>query len=471
MKNLAGATRRVFLAALWCMGITGSLLLFAQRPAYAFCESCFCEQAAHAMIRAEVQSQTQKTEVYIAQQMQIHRQQFIVEWYFKQHILAAMQYMSEQLTGASMHQMMIIGSYFDAKEQMERLRNFEEMRAAAFKNFTPSLGVCEIGTMVRSLADAHRASEVNALVISQRQEQRGRNIGGLATADGKAADINARIRQFSDRFCDIRESNNGLGTICVGKNPNPNANNPGKSSPDHALWDKDVDYARVIDNPSNIMVNFANPGGAVLNAKGNDFGDSEAQNETDVMALSNNLFGTDPFGFLSDTMFTEEREENRPIYLETRGILAKRSVAENSFNAIVGMKSQAENADDNAEVRKTAGYMKVIYKELGVDKDTDQQALMTDAPSYYAQMEMLTKKLYERPEFYTNLYDKPANIDRKEVALRAIGLMQHMDMFKSQLRSEATLSVILETGLVEEQRALNDRIRAVKPEGKLRAAP
>jgi hypothetical protein len=471
MKGLAGSQRRIFLALLWCACITGSLLLSAPRTAYAFCESCFCEQAAHAMIRAEIQSQTQKTEVYIAQQMQIHREQFIIEWYFKQHILAAMQYMSEQLTGASMHQMQIIGSFFDAKEQMERLRDQQEMRAIAFKNFTPSLGVCEIGTMVRSLANAHRASEVNALVISQRQEQRGRNIGGLAVADGKNADINARIRQFSDRFCDIRESNNGLGTICVGQNANPNANNPGQSSPDHTLWDKDIDYARVIDNPSNIMVNFANPGGAILIAGGNEFGDSEAQNETDVMAISNNLFGTDPFSFLSDSMFVPELTENRTTFLETRGILAKRSVAENSFNAIVGMKSQSENANNNAEVRKTANYMKVIYKELGVDAAADQQALMTDAPSYYAQMEMLTKKLYERPEFYTNLYDKPANIDRKEVALRAIGLMQHMDMFKSQLRAEATLSVILETGLVEEQRALNDRIRAVKPEGIQRVAP
>jgi hypothetical protein len=455
-KDLAGSARRVFLALAWC-GCAAAALFLPVRPAQAsFCESCACVAAAHASIRAEVQIQHQRTQVYIAQQMQIHRQQWIIPWFFQQHILAAMMHMAENLTAASMHQMMILGSFFDAKEEIERLRGFQEAKARAYKEYTPSVSFCEFGTLVRSLAEGQRTAEVNALIMSQRQEQRSRNITPLSTAEGKAGDIASRVAQFTKRYCDIRENNTGLAAIC-------------DSSSDTWTRDKDVDYMRDIDSPSNIIVYFTNPNDMLMSDV-NDFGDTKKDSEQDAMALSTSLFGSDPFSFISKTMFEPDNgTENRPNYLDIRGILAKRSVAENSFNAIVGMKAMTGGKENKEEdgIKKTAGYMKVIYKQLGVEDD-DLGAMMTSHPSYYAQMEMLTKKLYERPQFYTNLYDKPANADRKEVAMRAIGLMQHMDMFKSQLRAEATLSVILETGLIEEQQDLNNRIRAMKAEGRQR---
>jgi hypothetical protein len=463
MKGLAGPARRIFLTAMGCLCAIVCVSM-AARPVFAACESCACVSAAHASIRAEVQVQHQRTRTYIAQQMQIHRDNWIIPWLFQQHVLPAMMMMTEQLTAASAHQMLIVGTYFDAKEQMERMRDFEKMRAMAYKTYTPSVGFCEIGTMMRSLAEAQRNSEVNALVMSQRQQQRQRNMIAQASADGKSGDINARIEQFAHRFCDIRESNNGLSPVC-------------KQSSNEATRDKDVDYARDIDNPSNIRVDFtANGAPAAGGANGgNEFGDNESDNEQDIMSLSNNLFGHDPFRFLSGSLFdTKDGNsggENQLTYLDIRGILAKRSVAENSFNAIIGMKSKANGAGNDAEAKNTANYMKVIYKELGVDNQNDLNALMTDQPSYYAQMEMLTKKLYERPQFYTNLYDKPVNNDRKEVALRAIGLMQNMDMFKSQLRAEATISVILETALADEQTDLQNRIRKIKPTGAERVKP
>jgi hypothetical protein len=463
-QDLTGSPKRVFLALMLCLCAAGPLFLLA-RPAFAVCESCFCVSAAHASIRAEVQMQHQRTQVYIAQQMQIHREQWIIPWFFKQHILAAMMHMAENLTGASMHQMMILGSFFDAKEEMERLRGFQEAKARAYKEYAPSVSFCEFGTLVRSLAEGQRTAEVNALVMSQRQEQRGRNITAMSTAEGKGGDVSARVKQFIERFCDIRENNTGLAAVCF---------QDGVADPSSALFatrDKDVDYMRDVDSPSNLMIDFTYTNNPLVSGT-NDFGDNQVDNQLDAMTLSTNLFGNTPLNFISKTMFEAANgTENRPNYLDIRGILAKRSVAENSFNAIVGMKARAGGKENPDEIKKTAGYMKVIYKELGVDQSADLAALMTDQPSYYAQMEILTKKLYERPQFYTNLYDKPANIDRKEVAMRAIGLMQHMDMFKSQLRAEATLSVILETGLVEEEQELNNRIRAMKVEGRQRTAP
>ena len=71
-------------------------------------------------------------------------------------------------------------------------------------------------------------------------------------------------------------------------------------------------------------------------------------------------------------------------------------------------------------------------------------------------MEILTKKIYQNPDFYTNLYDKPANVERKGVALQAIGLMQKFDLFKSNLRSEASLSVLLELAVIDLQKEVEN---------------
>ena len=76
-------------------------------------------------------------------------------------------------------------------------------------------------------------------------------------------------------------------------------------------------------------------------------------------------------------------------------------------------------------------------------------------------MEILTKKAYQDPRFYTNLYDKPANVERKGAAIQAIGLIQKFDMLKSYLRTEASLSILLELAVEELQDEIEDAIDSV----------
>jgi hypothetical protein len=73
-------------------------------------------------------------------------------------------------------------------------------------------------------------------------------------------------------------------------------------------------------------------------------------------------------------------------------------------------------------------------------------------------MEVLTKKLYQHPAFYSDLYDKPANVLRKDVAIQAAELMQKRDIYRSFLRSEITLATMLETALLSEQEALKKKL-------------
>jgi hypothetical protein len=64
-------------------------------------------------------------------------------------------------------------------------------------------------------------------------------------------------------------------------------------------------------------------------------------------------------------------------------------------------------------------------------------------------MEVLTKKMYQNPTFYTNLIDKPANIKRMRAAMRAIKLMQDRDIASAIQRREMLMSMMLELRLRE----------------------
>src|SRR5690606_4894496 len=99
----------------------------------------------------------------------------------------------------------------------------------------------------------------------------------------------------------------------------------------------------------------------------------------------------------------------------------------------------------------SAPYTKALIKELGITSTDEIDKFLGEKPSYFAQMEVLTKKIYQNPTFYTELYDKPVNVERKGAAIEAISLMQDRDLYNSLLRSEAVLSVLLETMLIKEQ--------------------
>ena len=72
--------------------------------------------------------------------------------------------------------------------------------------------------------------------------------------------------------------------------------------------------------------------------------------------------------------------------------------------------------------------------------------------SYDGIMEVLTKKIYQDPAFYINLYDNPENVMRQKASIKAIQLMQGWDIVKALHRREMLLAMILELKLRKQQR-------------------
>ena len=204
------------------------------------------------------------------------------------------------------------------------------------------------------------------------------------------------------------------------------------------MLNKDIDYARTLESPHTLDVDFTD--------------DALTDTEEAIFALSANLYGQEVFRRIPTNALRPSANGlsgAQATYMDARAIVAKLSVAENSFNAITGLKS--------AGAPGAKEFMDAVFEQLGVEEE-QVSSLIGEQPSYYAQMEVLTKVLLQNPDFFTNLYDKPANVKRKGAALQAIGLMQKFDLFKSHLRNEANLSVLLELAVKDLQDEIENQI-------------
>ena len=360
---------------------------------------------------------------------------------FEDGILPAMMMMTEQLSTIAIHQVEIIGMFLDAKHQLETQRLIQELTAQAHKDYHPSEGLCVVGTNTRSLAASDRAVEYNTIVISNRTMQRQQLAGDVLSATGRDSDRLSRLDQFRDVYCDVNDNGFGLLLLCQDSGPAERQN-------------KDIDFTSTIETPLTLDLDFAAEAGA------------NTADEEDVFALAANLFANEvppqiPESFLSDA-------DGNPIpqgaeaYMDLRSVMAKRSVAQNSFASITAQKS--------AGAQEVQPFMYAMLEDMGLPEEEIVE-ILGERPSYFAQMEMLTKKMYQHPNFYSELYDKPVNVRRKLVAMQAIDLMQKRDSFRSLLRSEAVLSVLLEMAVMEEQDRVRNEMNGLEETGSLFTLP
>lgn len=364
---------------------------------------------------------------------------WLMSTFFRDNVLPALMLFTQQMSAVAMHQVMIIGTFLDAKHQLETQRLFQELQVQAHKDYHPSEDFCWFGTNVRSMAASEQRARFNSVAFSQVELDRHLGKANAAAAESRDQDKAYRWAKFVAVFCDPKDNNwrgaggppgTGLTLACGGVNP-----------PNRARVNIDIDYTRAIDEPRTLDVDFTN-GGAVSNG------------EEDVIALGNNLYGHD---VLTRNAFGDllKDKEYQHLYMALRSVAAKRSVAENSYNAIVGLKSAGTPGMSGAAgTPTTSQFLGAVLTELGVPP-ADVYTIIGNNPSYYAQLEILAKKIYQNPDFYSNLYDKPANIARKGVALKAIELMLDRAIYESQLRQEMATSVLLSSKLHKPLREIN----------------
>lgn len=420
------------------MFLMSSVFAVSSRSAQAktkYYECCTCLKTAG----AEDTFQWPKTEItigmHIYSQLLSHQIIWFDSVFWQQNMLPLFIHIGNQLASVGTMQVMAIGQFMDAQQQLEAQRDLQIMRARTHKDYQPSVGMCEFATRVQSLAASERKGEVNALILSKRSTDR--LFGNVDTGawSGTKGDLAIRLNMFQEEFCNSFNNNNGLSMMC------PNLKPPLSADKKDRL-NKDIDYQRTVENPWTINFDLTEGG-------------NPSDEDKEIFALASNLYGFDAFERANYEALQNSPNDDstnaQQAYLDLRAIVAKTKVAENSFNALLAMKGAG-----------TAGsreYLEAYLKELGIPA-SEVGEFLGENPSYNAQMEVLTKKAYQSPLFYTNLYDTPANVERKGVAMQAIGLIQKFDLLKSYLRTEASLSILLELSVIQLQLQVESNIQS-----------
>jgi len=325
--------------------------------------------------------------------------------------VAGLMLMAEQFSVTMMAQVKTIGTFLDAKDQMEATRSINQRTAQAHKDYHPSEQMCTFGTFSRDLMRAERHGDLTQAVLNERMMNRETHaadtMGTTVTSDRAS-----RLKKFREKFCNPDDNGSGLTLLCPINTP-------------VAMRNRDIDFTRTIDQPLTLDVNFLD------NTVTND--------EEAVFALIDNLFMHIPTPTIPRAQADQARYQY--AYMDLRSIMAMRGVARASITNLVSLKAATPEQAGTA-----APYLRSLMQQLGLNAEQIDTHLGKN-PSYHAQMELLTKTLYQNPAFYTALYDKPVNVERVRAAMRAIKVMHDRDIHAAMLRREMLLSMILELRL------------------------
>ncbi len=362
-----------------------------------------------------------------------HRRLLIEDlWYG--NILPAMMRMTEQISVMALMQMQMVGAMLDAKHQLETQQLFRELHAQAHKDYRPSTGMCEIGTVMKSVHASFRRSDWSKIVLIDRAIKRHLGTVGTAAAEGRESDIPARLDQYINTHCSPRDFNRGTRALCA------DTGTP--------TWrrNRDIDWPRTVSEANTLDIDFTVQGAAT-------------PDEADVFALSAYLYGHEVFTRIPRTYIerTANEENNRAnlqqLYMDMRAIIAKRQVAENSFANIVANKASGTGG--------SIDYIYALIEELGIAAE-EIPGIIGENPSYDAQLKMLTEIMNYNPDVYVNLYDSPNNILRKRVSTQAIGILQKWETLETMWRTEMVSAVAAEMLLEDLQEDVQDELNTAE---------
>jgi hypothetical protein len=349
-------------------------------------------------------------------------------------------YMAKQFSVVMMEQALAIGQFIDAKEQLEAQREIQRLKTEALKDYHPSEAMCRFGSYARSLASTEAKMNFDRLALNKTLMAYYTNQTGAASQSGPSVAMDTALDVFRNNNCDPLNNNGGLGPLCEHDqdgNPGNNGAN-GVGAPNTKRMNADIAYSSTIESPYTLDVDFTNA--------------AVTGDEADILGLATNLYWRMPFSEVTDLQDDDpnqpyDPEQGRKIrYMKARGMMAMANLAHSSFTSIVAMKAKAPAPAGG--INPGWSYMKTMMREFGLSDD-DITQMMGENPSYYAQMDMLAKKAFQSPNFYTNLYDKPTNVERISASLEAVKLMQMRDQYESYLRREMLVSGLLEDTLTK----------------------
>ncbi len=427
--------------------------------------------------------------------------------------VAALQRMTEELSAVMALQTGTIGMFFDASIQLKVQRKHQELMARAHKDYHPSEQMCRIGTFIRSVAHSESKAAINKHALNKILMNQYLATPNNSAASGPSVNNASEIELYKKSFCDPRDNSGSTYILCP-----PDAANPPTVEELDGM-NKDIDYTRILGGKLTLDVDFVD--GDITGTVDNDLEGDEADIIALAKNLYfPNVFEAPNHDRLKQDLrphydsrsFAAKMNVAHSSFLNIVGMKSRAPAGQPNVTTAnvpapaplgTGLTREPEPAPVHTHpapdpsnpppalvtpltttrtmpttiLTEDSGwaYMKAMLREFGIvaidmnnDGDTTDAEDLTveeqideilgERPSYYAQMEVLTKKIYQHPNFYTNLYDKPANVARIGASIDAITLMNQRDRFDSIIRREMLTSLLIEEELGRHVENVNSTI-------------
>lgn len=345
-----------------------------------------------------------------------YRQSFVMNSFYTGTVQKSYQSQTDETRNVDMYRLANTGAFIDASIFNDTLRALQVLSAKTLQTYTTSEQICRFGTLGRSLSASDARVDHDRIVLGAMGLARNLGKKNTSAAAGRGKDFEHRLYTFVDQYCDLSSQGGVMSDFCQVATPVGDVTR-----------NRDVDYTRLLDTAPTINADLANT--------------SVSQDEAHLSMLANYLYGHR----LPDKRMDNLADGgNGAIYAEYRSVFARRAAAQNTYNTLAAMKMAGSGASDT--------YIQAMLKQIGMDDNAIATYLKAKgdskspavASSYNAQMNMLTKQIFQDPAFYANLMESKTNVKRTSAAIQGVGLMQTRDIYRSIERSEMLLAIMVE---------------------------
>lgn len=319
-----------------------------------------------------------------------------------------------------------IGSFFDGQNHVQNQTALNRLKAKSHSAYNPDSDLCVFGTQAKALASSDSLAQYTRRILAAKSMDKDfypLNTEDFSVPGISGTDYNARRKKFETVYCSQYDNGARLGDWCI-------------AAEDTARQNSDIAYSRVLHGKQSLELDFFNA--------------TSEPDEEDVLALMNNLYAAEDLPRMSMEKLSGAQPER---LLDLRALAAKRNVARASYSSLAGMKARGSGS--------SADYMYRFYQHMGIANPQEFEAMAGVEPSYYSQMDMLSKKIYQTPGFHTNLITNPENIKRQRASMQSVELMQQRDIFESVLRSEMLMSQLVELKLRKPQNKVSTDLKGL----------
>ena len=325
--------------------------------------------------------------------------QTLGEDFWQEGLRPAMQNMTRQIHTATIDQSRQYGSYYDASQQASALMKKQQQEYQESADSQISENACAATTVTSGIGDSISVKKAVTQALSKQKFNRTNSKVGSVAAEGPIADMKLRESKYA-LFCD----------------PSLNAGSAG-CTVEGELSNADLRWGNTVLNKLTLPYDDVTPLATPITALNGEAITTHGQAyRVAVEELLTNL--VEPIVQNPVSVNKANTLNGKTELALRRSEEARRQVAHHALSRMLAARTPSGAAGDGIST-----WINDIRQEAGVPT-----AALSDNPSYYEVMHVLTKERFWDPEYFTQLGTEDLNvIEQEQAMIDSFITMQHKD--------------------------------------------